>query len=285
MYKYISDELPHFFENGMLRFTQPGQFNDPFELLPCYVDFMGVNTKKYVLENIETWLKEERKTEPWYKKLVPLSVKLFAVRLLSTSKNKHITKVMDEFDAMGLSIANGQYRNIIDQSDGILCLSETEDNLLMWSHYGNSHKGYVIEFDTSHKFFNQVIPNEKTGGVVEYAGSPQKVTYTKHRKTISFWQKSMSEVFLTKGSDWEYEKEYRMVLPLESATKVIDDNIHLFHIPFEAVKSIIFGAKCEEEFVQSCIEKMHSWDSKHKEFSIFKLELSDQSFGLVRTKI
>uniref|UniRef100_UPI0020CD2CC1 DUF2971 domain-containing protein n=1 Tax=Vibrio cholerae TaxID=666 RepID=UPI0020CD2CC1 len=64
-------------------------------------------------------------------------------------------KPTDEIDAFGLSVANGQYRDIIDQSYGILCLSAKEDSLLMWSHYGNSHKGYVIEFDTSHKFFKR----------------------------------------------------------------------------------------------------------------------------------
>ncbi|ENM3825828.1 DUF2971 domain-containing protein [Vibrio cholerae] len=285
MYKYISNELPHFFENGMLRLTQPSQFNDPFELLPCYVDVMGESTKKYILENIEVWLKEDRKNEPWYKKLIPLPIKLAVIKAFLKSKNKHITKVMEQFDATGVSVANTQYRNIIDQSDGILCLSETADNLLMWSHYGNCHQGYVIEFDTSHEFFNQKIPNPKTGGLVEYAGSPLKVTYTKHRKIIPFWQKSMSDVFLTKGSDWEYEKEHRMVLPLELASKVIDDNIYLFHIPFEAVKSIIFGAKCEDSFMQDCIEQIQLWSSKHREFSMFKMELSDQSFGLVQNKI
>lgn len=285
MYKYVSDELPHFFENGMLRFTQPGQFNDPFELLPCYVDVMGENTKKYMLKNIDVWLKEARKTELWYKKLIPLSIKSFVIKAILTSKDEHITKEINKFDAIGLSIANGQYRDFIDQSDGILCLSETADNILMWSHYGNSHKGYVIEFDTTHEFFHQKIPNQKTGDVLEYAGSPKKVTYTKHRKIISFWQKSMSDVFLTKGSDWAYEKEHRMVLPLDLASEVINDNLYLFYIPFEAVKSVTFGAKCEEKFMQDCIDKIQLWSSKHKEFCMYKLELSVQRFELVRNNI
>lgn len=285
MYKYISNELPQFFENGMLRFTQPGQFNDPFELLPRYVDFMGENTKQYILDNIEVLVKEIPQNEPWYIKLIPMSIKVFAIRLLLTSNHKRVKKVTDEIDAFGLSVANGQYRDIIDQSYGILCLSAKEDSLLMRSHYGNSHKGYVIEFDTSHKFFNQVIPNKKTGGVLDYAGTPLKVTYTKRRKTILFWQKAMSEVFLTKGSDWEYEQEYRMVLPLETSTEVVNGNIHLFHIPFDAVKSIIFGAKCEDEFIQNSIAKIHHWDSKHIDFQLFQFNLSDNDFELVRKKI
>lgn len=37
---------------------------------------------------------------------------------------------------------------------GALSLSDTFDNLLMWSHYANTHEGFVIEFDKSHPYFS-----------------------------------------------------------------------------------------------------------------------------------
>ncbi|MBU5877040.1 DUF2971 domain-containing protein, partial [Vibrio cholerae O1] len=85
------------------------------------------NTKQYILDNIEVLVKEIPQNEPWYIKLIPMSIKVFAIRLLLTSNHKRVKKVTDEIDAFGLSVANGQYRDIIDQSYGILCLSAKED--------------------------------------------------------------------------------------------------------------------------------------------------------------
>src|SRR5271154_115746 len=44
-------------------------------------------------------------------------------------------------------------RLITDSTFGILSLSKTPDNVLMWSHYAKSHCGFVIEFDSTHEYF------------------------------------------------------------------------------------------------------------------------------------
>ena len=38
---------------------------------------------------------------------------------------------------------------------GIFSLSKVPDNILMWSHYADSHKGIVLEFDSNHAYFNK----------------------------------------------------------------------------------------------------------------------------------
>ncbi|KNE87154.1 hypothetical protein PSTG_19467, partial [Puccinia striiformis f. sp. tritici PST-78] len=43
----------------------------------------------------------------------------------------------------------------LNKSIGIFCLSEKPDSELMWSHYADSHQGFVIEFETECSFFNQ----------------------------------------------------------------------------------------------------------------------------------
>jgi hypothetical protein len=44
---------------------------------------------------------------------------------------------------------------VLNQSVGILCLSEMRDSLLMWGHYADNHRGLVIGFDSDHPFFNK----------------------------------------------------------------------------------------------------------------------------------
>ncbi|EPJ44297.1 MAG: hypothetical protein OFPII_35920 [Osedax symbiont Rs1] len=43
---------------------------------------------------------------------------------------------------------------------GILSMTERIDNLLMWSHYADSHTGFVIGFDPSHDFFDGTKSNK-----------------------------------------------------------------------------------------------------------------------------
>lgn len=35
-----------------------------------------------------------------------------------------------------------------------LCLSAKNDNILMWSHYANNHKGIVLKLYKAHPFFD-----------------------------------------------------------------------------------------------------------------------------------
>ena len=37
----------------------------------------------------------------------------------------------------------------------MLCLAESRDNLLMWSHYADQHAGFIVGVDTTHPCFNR----------------------------------------------------------------------------------------------------------------------------------
>ncbi len=39
--------------------------------------------------------------------------------------------------------------SLLDESFGVLCLSERPDDILLWSHYGDSHRGVCFEFDVA----------------------------------------------------------------------------------------------------------------------------------------
>lgn len=57
-----------------------------------------------------------------------------------------------------------------------------------------------------------------------------------------------------------------MVLFFEILIEVVNGNIYLFYILFDVVKSIIFGVKCEDEFIQNSIVKIYYWDFKYIDF-------------------
>jgi len=131
----------------------------------------------------------------------------------------------------------------VEEMIGILCLTESPDNLLMWGHYADSHHGFVVEFDADSPFFNQ-----RRGSDDEF-WYLRKVLYSERRPSFVLSEVEDFSPFLTKGQDWRYEAEWRMMAPLSSASKIIGDGPtarHLFEYPKSAIKSLIFGCRMTE---------------------------------------
>lgn len=122
-----------------------------------------------------------------------------------------------------------KYLNNIDARFGILSLTTKRDNLLMWSHYTNSHKGYCIGFDKKVLF-------ELIGGILGRINYNQKMPYIPLFDDTGL---GANNILFTKSTEWEYEDEYRIKKHFAA------DKIYVF--PNEAVKEVILGMKLTEE--------------------------------------
>lgn len=99
---------------------------------------------------------------------------------------------------------------------GIVSLTESYSNLLMWSHYAGDHSGVVVEFDFESKsplsLFNSYEPPPSSDVLFGH------VDYNKKRSRFNLPSRSLRNVmkpyYFKKSNDWKYEKEYRFVLPL-----------------------------------------------------------------------
>jgi Protein of unknown function (DUF2971) len=86
------------------------------------------------------------------------------------------------------------------ESAGILCLSECNDSLLMWSHYADVHRGVCIEYSTSKdRLFGCSVDR------VSYASVYPKMSLA-DTPDLGWVRKYLS----TKSDHWEYEKEWRI---------------------------------------------------------------------------
>lgn len=109
---------------------------------------------------------------------------------------------------------------------GVISLSETPDNLLMWSHYAKDHKGISVEFniDLQAPFSLFNIPYLHTASDMRFG----KVNYRKEREYPSAFNSSEVSVvaehyYLTKSEEWSYEKEHRFIVPFTMANKILVD--------------------------------------------------------------
>jgi len=203
LYKYASftneKYLREIIVENKIYFTSPFDFNDPFDCRPRFM--VGVTRK------------EIQKT------------KAIAVEILGeyTALNRKSRKAVAEF------VLNGFGPNQIEKefqralgNRGVYCLTSKQDNLLMWSHYGDKHRGVCIEFSTEPlgSFFSHAKPIRYTNDypiIRGYAGEED-------------WG---SSGVLTKSLDWEYEQEWRLLANLTG---------HLV-FPSELLIGIIFGCR------------------------------------------
>ena len=108
---------------------------------------------------------------------------------------------------------------------GIVSLSETQRNLLMWAHYANEHKGICIGYDVDCLFDEKVKLRLKKDATL------RKVNYDSVRhenfgnicnlkKVTDVVHYILYKIMLTKGNDWIYEKEHRFIIDLDGASYV-----------------------------------------------------------------
>ena len=125
----------------------------------------------------------------------------------------------------------------------IACFSETVKSITMWSHYADSHKGFVLEYNLQaldrqcdtcerkntcndkviHYLFPVIYDSKRYDGtffVENYLGESFGL-YT-HISDVMFYTKAA----LHKSPQWQYEKEWRLFLSKSNSAGLSSLNIH-----------------------------------------------------------
>lgn len=146
LYKYASYDRRDALQSGLFRFKQPGDFNDPFELHPSF-DLMS----KADIALLPEVPGQERQSGPKVRLLTPEALQAMMTRLLPGIQRTVAATVQGEG---AFSLNNNQIaRSVFDSKIGVLSLTELPDDLLMWVHYADCHRGFAIQFDETHEFF------------------------------------------------------------------------------------------------------------------------------------
>ncbi|MDX7833826.1 DUF2971 domain-containing protein [Aeromonas caviae] len=214
-YKYIpfgADKLSlNIITKGTIKFTCPLYFNDPFDCQP----FLSV-------ENLHESNAFKR---AFNCKSVGLNV--IEKQIL---KNKMI-------DTFSKQIKSGKFFGEFLESVGVLSLSRQYDNALMWSHYADYHRGFVVGF----RYVKPDDLEENNLDMRHFNLNPYEVKYSKIRPTYSSSDNKFDiSVLLTKDDVWEYEAEERAFTWMEKP------GVH----PYDRAKRlhcVIAGAKISKD--------------------------------------
>ncbi len=152
--------------------------------------------------------------------------------------------------------------------------SESFSSILMWSHYSDCHKGFVIEYDyhslgiheKESKALWPVYYSEKLFDISEHLNKVllQQASPNKHLVLLAAIHKSL---------EWQYEKEWRLIY--ENVPESTSGNFIA-----APVTRIYLGAKIAEADIQRILEI-----AIPKEIPIYKMELDKNNFAMTPNSV
>lgn len=214
--------------------------------------FSGING---LLTNADEYLEPLKEREHWekfpclYKYLTAETFErdIHGTRSGSLSFS-HPNKFNDPFDC-NCFFSNG---NSAADKFRILCLAGSNDNILMWSHYGEEHKGYCCEY-WFQDIYNAIANYNDISGLciwssVKYTDKRPKQFSPHSNFTWTDINDYVNAAF-SKFKDWEYEKETRFV--------IISNDPNLPQFPIISLPTPIAYRGCNNQNKKSiCTRKM-----------------------------
>jgi hypothetical protein len=242
LYKYRSLATPEFVADILLRHrlfcADPRNFNDPFDC-GAPISFDATAEKKIECAVVQIRKKHPAITEEAARVLAP-------ARCIEVEAN-----------------APGRIRARVE-NQGVVSLAGVLDNLLLWANYADSHKGVCITFGASHfdhgKFFGQAL----------------QVRYNTKRPVVNFYLDSpevqVSKHLLTKSRDWEYEREWRIIVNNRQCNRYWEFDPKL-------ISAVYLGCRISPEDQSRVEQWLHERDCPSMP-RLFKATCSSATYGL-----
>lgn len=207
----VRDYVERTFMFNELFFAKPSSFNDPFDCQPTFL-FDATD-----LEILSFYTRVGLKHVPG------LPVELAMVN----ARHKLHNRATGPRSPIAPDSIQKLHTESVSEKIGVLCLSESRDNILMWGHYADNHHGICIGFDSRNAFFKHVHP----------------VNYSAARPTINAFRDTRDQMLdaaiFTKADQWAYESEWRQIRYEAGAGVLV--------FPPHALAVVILGCKATAE--------------------------------------
>ncbi|WP_168798636.1 DUF2971 domain-containing protein [Herbaspirillum sp. ST 5-3] len=205
------DRLEETLRSRTIYLSSPAAFNDPWDCRPWF-DLEALEDPKIRDQTID-----------WFMKI---GIRTKAADAHEMRQKPSLLRSIVEQCAEGIW-------NDIDEKYRVYCLTPKDDDLLMWSHYADSHRGICLQFDT-HPYpicsafevsYNDTLP------VSHISESSEDFGF---------------KALLVKAIAWKYENEFR-VIALDASRQVKDLPVtqnNRLHIGDDSLVGIIVGCQC-----------------------------------------
>lgn len=241
-------------------FASPRHFNDPFD---CRIPIQFLTgTKKQIRQE---YMKYVREWEP--------DLNRQQWRSLVEKQVDNYVKMRK--DPKAIMVLQDGFRRDIFSSFGVFSLSKNCDDILLWSHYADGHKGYCVGFDTQllyravkHKLrFAPKIAQELFE--VQYAKDFPKLAYFETGDEIQKKIELLNKSLTVKSTVWHYEQEWRLAIMYTTDKNVV--------LPEGVITTVILGASMPEKEQHEIKQELAR---RTRPVELLKAKTHKDSFGL-----
>lgn len=241
--KYTLDILM----NDRIFFSKVNNFNDPYDFLPT------INLDPEIIER-------------FCNEVLPVEVGERFKQAIALTSEKEIIKQLVE----------GLRDNL-----AVFCATRDHKNFLMWSHYGDNHKGICIAIKTYKNIENNDVLHVETDQFKEIRNRSNEtyfplfpVQYRNMRPSQfdcvgNTNNNKVLEFMLTKSKVWEYEDEVRAVMQISNT------DTQLVKLKQNQIAEVFIGSQVPEEIKNKLIEKLEG-----KDIIINEMRLSPTTYDL-----
>jgi Protein of unknown function (DUF2971) len=243
LYKFtrINDHFKNVIPGGLLHFSSPSEFNDPFD---CKIYPDANFTEQDVLLHMMR-----------IEGIQPTDIEM-VLQLGRQRGSSNMHAAMTEFLWQDAS------------ERGVSCFSapskvgkQTKANLLLWAHYANKHEGVCLTFDINRDLDAFIIPFP-----VYYQEDYPKLAVFKD-KSINYLRLQM---LLHKSSEWSYENEVRVIKPSPA----------LYSFRKEALREVIFGCRASKKDIDQIMGDARAKGSGFDHVKFYKAKQKLSTYDL-----
>lgn len=246
-YKYrpYDEHSASILSKGEVWFSHVADFNDPFDcMIGTHID------DATDAEIMALYLRKIPKREPL---LNQRQIQRRAEQFLRRTRRMTPKKHEAESQRRAAEIA----RKI-----GVYCLTIHRDNLLMWAHYADKHRGVCFEFDAAHPFFARAEP----------------VCYRPNYPQVDLLdlddRAALDKLCLrTKSDHWAYEDEYRIIVRYGAGVN---------NFPQEALTGVVLGCQVTREVRHEIRGLLKRWRPSTQ---IYRARKAERMYGIVIDKV
>ncbi|MGJ8651432.1 MAG: DUF2971 domain-containing protein [Opitutaceae bacterium] len=257
MIRYFGDFVIDSLKKRRLKVTSVNELNDPFDSALTYDDDTSDLPEQLNHESPMPLLAQYHQMyqRAYYKNENADFTSVFGIR----SRGYMLKKTLEH-------VVKSELSSLIK----LLCFSSSEisenADILMWSHYGNSHSGYRLHFEKD---------------TLKAIGGIHGVTYSGKRPIMPlalFENEKVADNMLVKSKQWEYEDENRMFIGKDKT--IIDpiSKLTFINFPTNALLRVDIGMNPNSDVADELINILCEEAYQHVE--LYQTCLDDSMFRL-----
>ena len=246
-------------ESKSFRWSAPTKFNDPFDHQAGFVlPYSPETFSQALISSIERIIFSD--AEP-----IVTPTTLFSALTLKLREIRHKLPRSEVLRDLGQSSSESSAllqdsiaklnAAVQDQlcHSRVFCVSERFDNVVMWSHYAEQHKGVVFKLRCIDEIDNTLLAARKVQYTDAFLPFPDADAYARHltgEDPIDF-APVIWNIAYTKHFDWGYEEEWRVHIPLLG--ELPGDGYSIYPENHRVFEAIYLGCQMKPEAAKNII--------------------------------